>query len=281
MAHRLPTRFHIGTQKAGSTYLYNLLASHPDAGLSPMSEINFFSDRFEKGMEWYKGVFPDQGNIIDCSPTYFKYGSVVAERIHSAYGDAASQLRFLLIVRNPIDYVQSHFLMQKQQGFFKKRTDLYPVAPDTLSVCARMYPQYLKRGHYAQLWEEWLRYFSREQFLVIPFEEFVRDEKEVTKRILSFFDLSPRVLSAPQISQNKALRFKGLARIRDFTLAHPSLKRFLKSSPLFQAVFNRFLTVNTVEMLSPEMRRELAGEFRLDVARLTQMGVTTQYWKDF
>lgn len=273
---------HIGTQKAGSTYLYNLLSSHPEVGLSPLSEVNFFSDHFDRGLTWYQSVFPKEGILIDCSPTYFKYGKQSADRIHETYGLSARELSFLLILRNPIDYVHSHFLMQRQQGYFAKRPDLYPVPPDTLLVCARMYPEYLKRGRYAELLSEWLEHFSREQFLIVPFEQFVTNEQDVLSKILTFLQLPDRTLFAPAISQNRALRHRSLSQGRDFLIRHPKLKELLKKNPLFQYVIRRFLTQDTTEVLTTEARAELRALFAHDVARLSkEYGVDISSWKDF
>ena len=279
--NRLPLLIHIGTQKAVSTYLYNLLTGHPDAGLSTYTEVNFFSTRFEKGIDWYQNVFPPTGKPIDCSPTYFKGGESVAQRIKETYGAKSSELRFLLILRNPIDYVQSHFSMQRQQDFFTKRSDLYPVPPDSLSVCARMYPEYLKRGKYAELLEEWLRYFRRDQFLIVPFEWFVKNESDAMAQILAFWGLPERTLTAAPVSHNKALRFGILARLRDVVLSYPKLKSFLKGSRAFQYVLIHFLTASTKESITPQLRRELSEVFAADVKKLSAHGVTTSYWKDF
>lgn len=275
-------RLHIGTQKAGSTYLYNLLSRHPGAGLSSKTEVNYFSDHFDEGVAWYHAQFPTRGVVIDCSPTYFKYGEVAARRIAETYGADKEELLMLLILRNPIDYVQSHFTMQHMQGYFKKRPDLYPVAPDTLTVCARMYPQYLKRGQYATLLGEWLLYFRRDQLLIVPFEEFTKSERVVTDRILDFFGLPPQPLNAPSVSQNRALRHPFLAHLRDGVIHRPKLKNMLKNNRLFQFMFRHVLTMDTRERLSPASREELKGYFAEDVERLRMdFAVDTSSWKDF
>jgi hypothetical protein len=282
MNERLPKYMHIGTQKAGSTYLYNLLAEHPAVGLSNLTEVNFFSEQFARGPAWYLNAFPnDDRTIIDCSPTYFKYGATAAARIAEVYGEGAGDLRFVLLLRNPIDYVHSHFTMQRMQGYFAKRPDLYPVVPDTTLVCARMYPNYLARGAYANLLTEWFQYFDRSQFLIIPFEAFVADQDEVIASILSFWNLPEKKLSAPSVSTNRALRYSFLSQIRDQVISRPRLKATLKHNWLFQKLFTRVLTVATADHLPPEGRRELAAVFAADVRSLGALGVDTRFWRDF
>ena len=110
----LPTRFHIGTQRAGSSYIYNLLKSHPGVSLSPRQEIHFYTRKFEQGVDWYLSNFGSGGTPIDTSPKYFHRGEVVAPRIKTMLGDARPY--FLLVLRNPIDYAFSHFRMHQRQG---------------------------------------------------------------------------------------------------------------------------------------------------------------------
>jgi hypothetical protein len=68
---------------------------------------------YEKGFKWYMAQFPAEGTRIDTSPTYV-HSEVGAPRIKEAVGAEAP--RFLLIVRNPIDYARSHYQMQVRQG---------------------------------------------------------------------------------------------------------------------------------------------------------------------
>ncbi|HLE78026.1 MAG TPA: sulfotransferase, partial [bacterium] len=75
----MPTRFHIGLQRAASTYLYDLLASHPDVAL-PRKGLGFFSNKFDRGLPWYLAQFMGDGVRIDSSPNYFFRGRTVAPR---------------------------------------------------------------------------------------------------------------------------------------------------------------------------------------------------------
>lgn len=65
----LPTLFHLGTPRAGNSFLLNLLSSHPDVSLSPMQKVNFYTSNWERGFEWYLTRFPAKGRRVDTSPT--------------------------------------------------------------------------------------------------------------------------------------------------------------------------------------------------------------------
>lgn len=55
----LPTFLGIGPPKAASTWLYQLLASHPDVAMSREKEPCFFSRHHSRGLGWYEAFFPE------------------------------------------------------------------------------------------------------------------------------------------------------------------------------------------------------------------------------
>ena len=165
----LPNRFHIGTPKAGSTYLYDLLRSHPQVSLSSHQKLNFYSKRFERGADWYLSSFVGEGVRVDASPKIFMQGKVAAQRIQAW----VEEPRFLLILRNPIDYVHSHYQMQLRGGYFK-RSPNYARVPNRLVEFVELYPDYLERGLYHRtLSTEWLSRFELSRFKIVLFEDLV------------------------------------------------------------------------------------------------------------
>jgi len=54
---RLPNFLYIGTSKAGSTWIYDVLNRHPDIYMAPGKGLYFFSRHYERGLEWYASHF--------------------------------------------------------------------------------------------------------------------------------------------------------------------------------------------------------------------------------
>src|SRR5205823_14760833 len=55
----LPDFIIIGTQRGGTTSLYNYLVEHPGIGTSSIKEVHFFdTPHFKKGRAWYRAHFP-------------------------------------------------------------------------------------------------------------------------------------------------------------------------------------------------------------------------------
>ena len=78
-----PTIIGIGAQKCASTWIYDILADHPEVTLSKKKELDFFSYHYENGYSWYEQQFQEKANTlmaIEISPSYFNEASV-PERI--------------------------------------------------------------------------------------------------------------------------------------------------------------------------------------------------------
>ena len=267
----VPTNIAIGTQKAASTYLYNLLKSHPDVTLSEKTEVDFYSAHYDKGLEWYLNTYSSKTNRIDISPKYFMQGSLVAPRIKETLRETRPKL--LLILRNPIEYVNSHFRMQIQQHFFEK-SDQYPNFTNDLADFIEQYPEYSGRGKYHQvLTDQWLNIFELSDFKVVIFEELI-DEKHQTRvlnEILTFWNLDEHELSAPGASKNRALRHPFLHRAKDFVMKHDALKEYLKNQVWFNKLYQNVLTSNSRDALSDRDRKRLAPVFADDVMKLRSL----------
>ena len=54
----LPNFIVVGTQKGGTTELYDQLSLHPQIAPSFAKEVHFFDANFNKGIEWYSAFFP-------------------------------------------------------------------------------------------------------------------------------------------------------------------------------------------------------------------------------
>lgn len=49
-----PTVIGIGVPRGGSTWLHNLLESHPDVAMPRQrKEIHYFDHNYDRGLEWY------------------------------------------------------------------------------------------------------------------------------------------------------------------------------------------------------------------------------------
>ena len=85
----LPNLIMIGAAKAGTTALHSYLDLHPEIGMAPAKELNFFLDpAFESRVDDYAGFFDAAAPIRgETSPWYAMDPLVtdVPERIHASF----------------------------------------------------------------------------------------------------------------------------------------------------------------------------------------------------
>lgn len=100
----LPTFLGIGAPKAGSTWLHQLLGSHPHIYVSQtVKEVRYFDDRFTKGDDWYRSFFPGEQRagrytaVGEISPRYL-YCRECPERILKLL----NRPRLILILRDTV-----------------------------------------------------------------------------------------------------------------------------------------------------------------------------------
>ncbi len=272
----IPTRFHIGLQRAASTYIYDLLASHPDAAL-PRKGLGFYANKYDRGLAWYSRQFPVHGVPIDPSPVYFVRGQDAAPRIRETLAGATP--RFLLVLRNPIDYTASRFLLHRRINRFQKRLGWTP--PDLRTLLARD-PAYLDGSRFAQILERWwLPLFDRKCFHIVLFEQFTHDRESVAAQLLEFFGLRPRPLTAVPSSRNATLRHPILHTVKSAIVARPRLHAALRGNAVIQRLYDRFL-VGRGPALGRAEREWLGGLLAPDVARLKALlGDPLATWTDF
>jgi Sulfotransferase domain len=261
--------------------LFNLLKAHPEVSLSPLQKVNFYSTNWERGFEWYVEQFPAGGRRVDTSPTYIRWGKVAAPRIREALGAEAP--RFLLVLRNPIDYARSHYQMQARTGHLERDRDRYPELPDTFLGFVRRYDEWLDRARYAHLLKDhWFPHFDRSRFKIVLFEDLVTQTERVSAEILEFFGLPVRPLDTVPLSQNRTLRNPAFHTLRRGLNRGPrGLKKFVKRGRVFNYVYLNWM-VQQETTLSPEDRAALAELLADDVAALKELlGHDIPQWRDF
>lgn len=203
-----PTFIGVGAQKCASTWIYDILADHPDVGLSQQKEIDFFSYHYDHGLQWYEHNFPpSDGRTVtgEISPSYF-HEPAVPERVRRHYPEA----KLIVSLRNPIKRAISNHIHEIRIGH---------LTGDDLSFEKGLEnnPTYVDQGLYAQHLERWLQYFPRNQILVLLFEDIVDDKAGAARSVFRFLGIDEN--HQPAALHNRSNpgyvnRFKGLEAFR-------------------------------------------------------------------
>lgn len=190
----LPNFLCIGAQKSGTTLLYELLKDIKDVYLPSTKEIHFFDEesRYSNGLQWYsQSYFKDvtsQKAIGEITPSYLFFEEIPA-KILSTIG---SKIKFIVILRNPVERAYSHYIMRYKQGqetlSFKDSLIMENSRIIKNKEFARKY-SYLSRGFYAKQIENYLQYFDKSQFLFLEFDELTTYQDKSIQKICDFLEI--------------------------------------------------------------------------------------------
>jgi hypothetical protein len=110
----LPNFIDIGPGRSGSSWLYEVLSSHPQVCTSAVKETEFFNTEFERGLSWYETFFKPgigQRAVGEISNNYY-LDPAVASRIRTSL----PQVRLILHLRNPYELLASFYSFGIRRG---------------------------------------------------------------------------------------------------------------------------------------------------------------------
>lgn len=222
----LPNYLILGAQKAGTTFLYEALCTHPLVIPSKVKEVHFFDHRWQRGTRWYRRRFPTGGMAAllrrlraqrrlcrgEATP-YYLFHPLAADRIKSVLPDA----KLIVILRNPIHRAHSHHQHNvrhdREPLSFR---DAIAAEPERLAgeeerlrsdpgyqSYAHQHYSYVKRGEYAAQLAAYLERFPRKQIWVLQSEELFAQPDYWISRTFEFLDLpNPGHVSDARLPRN-------------------------------------------------------------------------------
>jgi hypothetical protein len=174
----------IGAQKAGTTWLYQMLKMHPEAGF-PLKgahggkEVHFWSVKRRLGLQWYRSIFGDERVRGEISPEYAILEPEVIAEIHR-YNPA---MRLIYLLRNPIERAWSSENMRVRLRSIKlARRNAQPLDADPgveYFKTQTSRPRAMRHGDYASNVRNWRGVFPGESLLVVPYEKVLDQPREV------------------------------------------------------------------------------------------------------
>lgn len=169
----------IGSQKSGTTWLYEMLRLHPDIGFPRRKETHYWDRKKRSSTREYSRLFPQDRISGDITPAYAILPSATIERVHQHNPDA----RIVYIVRNPIERAWSHALMVVQrlqsmaEGVGLGARLQAANSPAWLFRYLFRTKESLQRGDHAVILQNWWSVFPRQQILVLFYEDLLADPR--------------------------------------------------------------------------------------------------------
>lgn len=172
--------FLIGSRKSGTTSLASYLGSHRDISLSSIKESNYWDkksiERVDSISEYHQLFDWSVDNQLDASTSYTTYpfcSKDLPEKIYNYNPEA----KLIYLVRNPIERIKSHYKMSFERGDLK----------GSLNEALLNHPLLISCGKYYFQIQRFLKFFSKEQVLVLSIDEL--NTKDLAEKVSNFLEL--------------------------------------------------------------------------------------------
>ncbi|HET9693501.1 MAG TPA: sulfotransferase [Steroidobacteraceae bacterium] len=242
----LPDAMIIGAMKAGTSSLHNYLTQHPGVIAPLRKEVHYFDLQYGNGERWYRANFGPLGRPglnLDSSP-YYLFHPLAAQRAHAL----VPQAKLVVLLRDPIRRAYSHYWHERDKRrerlSFEDAIAAEPerVGDDEQRLArgeiqqsrAHQHCTYLARGRYAEQLERWLRFYPREQLLVLQFEDLGRAPMVTLNRTLEYLALPP--MARVRLDPRNARKYPPInpataERLREYFAPHDAALAALLGEP--------------------------------------------------
>lgn len=192
----------VGSQKAGTTSLYNYIAQHSKILQPKEKELHYFDNRFHrKSSIWYRACMPIAKKgyyTFEATPGYM-FHPKCAERIWRLLPN----IKLIFILRNPIDRAYSHYQMNKRGGIepfdfntaIEKEKDRLRFERNRVfnddNFEWKIYSNfsYLERGKYILQIKRFLNFFPQEHLFITTLDDLEINPEAVLSSIFDFLNL--------------------------------------------------------------------------------------------
>ncbi len=303
MNRNLPNLFIAGAAKSGTSSLHEYLGYHPDICMSEVKEPHYFShpERFIK-KEWYYSLFDgcEKARYRGESSTGYMVFPGVIERMLEELN--REELKFIFILRNPIDRIYSHYWWLKGQGYETRPFREAVMAdmkdePLPEKVVIDYYKFYFQYSLYGKWLKKYFEIFGRDQIYIVTTESFRTDPLKELNAIFKWLGVEP-LETVPEIESNKTklLKYPRIYFLLKFTVATSNPLRnivarvlpasfkglILKGINYLIGVLSSKVISYSYPPLDPDTRVWLKGLLEDDVNLLKKItGKDFSEWNDF
>ncbi|NKB33208.1 MAG: hypothetical protein GKR91_08925 [Pseudomonadales bacterium] len=233
----MPDFIVIGAVKAGTTSLYHYLGQHPAIQMSSVNWTRFFhvdgdppdfktkektygtellqssvnryknmcNPRIPTSIEDYLSLWNSEteGHCLgEVSPTYL-HDPAVAPRIHARF----PKIKLIAVLRHPVDRAYSHFVMDAREGWEKEMDFRKVIANEPYQIDDFWWGKrhYLRHGLYSSRIAEYLQLFSRDQLLVLRYDELNSQPEQFFEKLFEFLGVDKKHEVDTSIKHNAGL----------------------------------------------------------------------------
>jgi hypothetical protein len=178
-----PNFIYIGPDKAGSSWLHEVLIRHESIFMPPAKDLYFFDRYYSRGLPWYLDHFDAAG------PQHMVVGEVCQDYLFHPEAPARiraslDDVRFMVTLRDPAERAFSSYLYMLKQG----------ETPGTFLQALEARPELLDHGRYATNLRSFEETFGADRIYVGVFDDLVEDPQLFIDGLLAWLRVAPMVL---------------------------------------------------------------------------------------
>lgn len=196
----------IGAQKAGTTWLYEMLASIDGVGLASQKEVHFWDWNRRKGLGWYSRQFPSKGILGEVTPCYMTLSEKHVAEIRALF----PSLKIIFLARDLVERAWSAMTMELRNNARGLKPGQFDIPHDQMNLedkknlvkdsNPRSYPDayfmnvlrnktHTDRSDYTRGLRIWLNHFPKEQLLILNYRQVSENPKHILKQVLAHIGL--------------------------------------------------------------------------------------------
>jgi hypothetical protein len=285
----IPNFLIIGSQKCGTTSVYNYLRQHPQVFLSPIKETNFFVHAAQnpdilpylpkaslpvQSLEAYRVLFG--GALTETAVGEASHLYLIDPRAADQIRAHLPRARLIAVLRDPVERAFSAYWMRVRDG---RETRSFEQAVEDekrgrfeplLDLGGRFY---VRTGFYARHLKPYLRMFDRSQIAILLFDDLEADASGFMRQLFAFLEVDGTFAPETSVRHNAS----GLPRHGVLQpLLHKNVLTRTVRRVLPEALGRRAATAQDAwrsrqlakPTMSPDLRRALIAKFKDDIFEL-------------
>lgn len=189
----------IGSQKSATTTLFDILVMSEKIDGALEKEPDFFSRKdWKDNLDKYHRLFSGaEGKLkLEASTQYTFFPHIENHNIVKDIYNYNPKMKFIYIIRNPIDRIVSAYMHSLQAGFISESIDEV--------IFNKKY--FVDVTRYSEQVEPYIQIFGRDRILIIDFNDVVKTPSDMLLEIEDFLEIDLNInIADTRVHSNKSL----------------------------------------------------------------------------